>query len=300
MKKFLDIRQTPQWSKYLASLGWASEVTPGGISVQIRKSFLGSFVKVQRPLHLTKQDIQEIDEVCKKNKAVFCKLDVTDEPEEGLLESVGFEISIHPIAVPSTLYIDLDLSEEELWKNVSHSGKYSINRARREGTRVEFIKNPSEDQLHDFYSLAKDTSVHNHFYMSPFKEVLSRSDSFGEDSYLVFAWDSDGNLVGGKQFLCNDSLVFYSLGGTSSLGRSQKAGYLLMWESLLYFKGLGYSVLDLEGKDDPRFPIYTRNWGKFTYFKEKFGPIEKIFPYPYIKYYSLIFKFFAKATGTGF
>jgi len=67
-----------------------------------------------------------------------------------------------------------------------------------------------------------------------------------------------------------------------------------MWESILYFKKIAYKYIDLEGVDDERFPSFTKNWGGFTHFKEKFGGTILKLPPPYIKYYSPILKFFTK------
>ena len=86
-------------------------------------------------------------------------------------------------------------------------------------------------------------------------------------------------------------------GGTTELGRHNKTGYELLWQSILYFKKLGYAWLDLEGVYDPRFPKYLNAWGGFSHFKEKFGGVVVEFPMPYIKYLSPVLKLIAKLYG---
>ena len=62
----LDIRQSKGWSEYLTFLGWNSARTSNDINIETRKVFFGGLVKIQRPKSISKNDLIEITEICKK------------------------------------------------------------------------------------------------------------------------------------------------------------------------------------------------------------------------------------------
>jgi lipid II:glycine glycyltransferase (peptidoglycan interpeptide bridge formation enzyme) len=211
-----------------------------------------------------------------------------------VLEKKGYKKSFDPLTPSSTIYIDLTKSEKELRDNLSRSARYSVRRAQREGTVTRFYQNPPRQKLDLYYEMLKETGKRKHFYVPAMRDLLAKVKVFGKECHLVLSFDQDGDLLSGKFYLCHKNMVLYSTGGTSEKGLKTKAGYELLWKSFLYFKGLGYEVLDLEGRDDPRFESATKDWGGFTHFKEKFGGEDIEFPYPYIKYFSLVFKLMSK------
>jgi len=290
-----DIRQSDKWAKYLQALGWQSHRTKRGVSIMYKKIFLGvSVVKIQKPSHLTDEDIDQIEEFCKNINPLFIKIEPFVGQDLSVLESRGYVESSEPLTPPSTIYIDLTKSEEGLWNNISHGGKYSIKRAQREGTVTRFYQNPVEEKLGPYFEIVKETGRRKHFFIQPMKDFLAKVKIFGKECHLVLSFDQRGEMLSGKFYLCHQDMVLYSTGGTSAKGLKTKAGYELLWKSILYFKGLGYKVFDLEGRDDPRFPLDTKSWGGFTHFKEKFGGENVEFPCPYIKYINPLLKISSK------
>jgi len=290
----LDVRQSDKWGKYLEELGWKSHRTPGGVNVFLRKTFIATVVKIQKPLPMNESDIDGIEEYCKKFKPIFIKIEPFIGQNLSVLEEKGYKKSFEPLTPPSTIYINLTKSEEELWKKVSHSGKYSVKRAQRESTVTRFYQNPPRQKLDLYYEMLKETGRRKHFYVPSINDLLAKVKVFGKECHLVLSFNQEGDLLSGKFYLCHKDMVLYSTGGTSEKGLKTKAGYELLWKSILYFKGLRYKILDLEGRDDPRFEQATRDWAGFTHFKEKFGGEDIEFPYPYIKYFSPVFKLLSK------
>jgi len=297
MRPEIDIRQSDKWGKYLESVGWESHRTSGEINIYFRRSFIGTMIKIQKPSVITDADLDEIETFCKKLKPLFIKIEPFIGQDVSVLEKKGYVFSEEPLTPPSTIYIDLTKSEEELWDNISHSGKYSIKRAQREGTVTRFYQNPPMEKLLLYFEMVKNTGRRKHFYIQPIHHHNTRVKIFGKDCHLVLSFNREGELLSGKFYLCFGDMVLYSTGGTSEKGLKTKAGYELLWKSILYFKGLGYKVLDLEGRDDVRFAQATKYWGGFTHFKEKFGGENIEFPHPYIKYFNPVLKFFYKFTS---
>lgn len=294
MRPELDIRQSEKWSKYLKTMGWETHKTSSGVSIYYNKTFLGSVVKIQKPNVLEEKDIEEIENFCDKLKPLFVKIEPFIGQDISILEKMGYKKSEVPLTPSSTIYIDLTKSEEELWNSLSHSGKYSIKRAQREGTVTRFYQNPVEEKLPSYFEMVKETGRRKHFYVQPMKDFAGKVKIFGKECHLVLSFNPAGELLSGKFYLCHGDMVLYSTGGTSVAGLETKAGYDLLWKSILYFKGLGYKVLDLEGRDDQRFKDATKNWGGFSHFKEKFGGEAVEFPMPHIKYFSPFLKSLSK------
>ena len=296
MRPKLDIRQSDKWAKYLERMGWESHRTSGGINIYFHKTLLGTVVKIQKPLEIKENDIEEIDNFCVGLKPLFVKIEPFIGQDVTILEKFGYVKSDVPLTPPSTIYIDLTKSENELWESISHSGKYSIKRAQREGTITRFYQNPLKDKMSAYLEIVQATGKRKHFYVQPMVDFENKVKIFGKECHLVLSYDTEGNLLSGKFYLCYGDMVLYSTGGTSEKGLKTKAGYEILWKSILYLKGLGYKVLDLEGRDDPRFKNETKNWGGFSHFKEKFGGENIEFPHPYIKYFNPVLRFFSKFT----
>jgi hypothetical protein len=284
MMRFDDIRQSKAWGNYLSQLGWKIYFTSNEVLIAVRKLGFTSVIKIQRPRSLVKKDLEEIDEIVKKEKPMFIKMEAFFDQDLSIFKPAGYLASENPLSVPSTLYIDLTHPEEKLWKDVSHSAKYSIHRAERENTKIEFISNPTDAQLTEFYKMHLQTARRKSFYTISYKEVEARVRSFGDYSYLALAYNSSGNLVSERLYLAYKDMVLYSLGGTAEDMHKEKGGYLLVWKSFLYLKNLGYKILDQEGVMDKRFVSFTKRWKGFSDFKEKFGGEIIKFPAPFIKY----------------
>ncbi len=291
-----DIRQSEPWAEYLKTIGWTSIRTSSGINIEYIKSGFGYIAKVQRPANLSAEDLAEIDAICISKKVLFVKLEPTIATETALLKTSDYIPSTFPLIPPSTIFLDLRKTEEELWNSISHSGKYAIKRAQREYTKTECIKNPTDEQLQKFHNLAVLTGRKKNFYVQEFKEIQTKARVFGDECFLLFVYDKAGNLASGKYYLGHKNTIWYMHGGTSEDGRKNKAGYELQWQSLKYFKSIGYTTFDQEGVSDPRFPLYTHNWEGLTHFKEKFGGMLVRFPYPGCKIYNPILKKLTKIT----
>lgn len=290
MERIEDIRQSDEWGKYLESIGWVTRKTSSGILIAIRPSPIGNFVKIQHPKKFGKDDLAEIEKICRKEKCVYIKIEPDYTQDLSVFEGEGYRPSYSPNCVSSTIFIDLTKSEEELWESISHSARYSINRAIREGYKVVSVTNPTYEQLRETYDVVAATSKLKNFYLPPYKEYSVRVKLFGDRSHICKVVDSENKLQSSKFCLGHKNMVLFASGGSTEEARKNKSGYLLMWEAIKFLKNEGYEVFDLEGKDDKRFPFQTRNWGGFSHFKEKFGgtPIE--FPVPQIKFLNPIYR----------
>ncbi len=292
--QIVDIRQSPQWGEYLKSLGWQKHTLGGHKNLYSLKTGPLVIAKMQRPVNLSLVDLKNLDELAQKNRFAFVKLEPSLDQNLDLLAQLRFKISMSPLCPPSTIFIDLEDSVENLTKKLSHSAKYSIHRAEREGGKIEFYKYPSLELLDEVYPAYKETTQKQKFLGPSFNDLKTKKDLWGEQCHLAISKNAQGQIQGVNMYLCFNDTAWFIHGATCNEARKTRFGYLLLWESILYLKSQGYKLLDLEGKDDRRFPSFTKHWGGFSHFKERFGGIEVSFPYPQIKYYSLALKFLSR------
>ena len=293
-----DIRQSDNWAECLTLYNWQTFKTSAGNKIYILKSGIGGFVKIQRPQLLSFAELDEIERICKEHKALFIKIDPNIGQNLNIFSQKKYKASSEVLCPSLTIYFDLGKTEKELWDSLSHSAKYSINRAKREGAYTEYVQKPSEDQLKKFYEVYLETTRHKRFGGKNYADLKKRVETFGTDSHIVFVYDKEKNLIGAKFYLGYNGNIWYIYGGTSDKGRvKSKAGYLLMWNSILHFKEKGYKYMDLEGISDPRFPKTVSIWGGFSHFKEMFNGMLVEFPIPQVKYLSPVLKVMDKVYG---
>jgi lipid II:glycine glycyltransferase (peptidoglycan interpeptide bridge formation enzyme) len=290
----LHIRQSKQWEEYFKKIRWKGVRIKNSSVLFFFKTPFGSFGKCQRPNLLGKKDLKEIDRVCKKERALFLKIELARDQNPKIFEEFGYVDSKFPLAPPSTLIIDLTKTKDALWGDLSKSGRYGARRANREGAESVFHRNPTNEQMETYYELQKSRSQKKKFYIAPLNDLLSRRDIFKENSFLGFVYDSEGSLAGGKFFLGYEDQALFLNGGMNEVGEKSRAGFDLMWESILYFKKLGFKSFDLEGVYDARYPKFTTKWIGFSRFKEKFGGEVVRFSPPKVKYFNFLFRFLSR------
>jgi len=292
MKKIEDIRQSTGWANYLASLGWKAFRTSSGVLTEYMDTPFGEIAKTQRPANITQADVAEIEH--KLKNMLLMKLEPYEDAD---LTGVGFKKSKAPLLPPSTIYIDLENSEEDLRKKLSRSARYSINKAQRDGNEVSIFQEPSNDVLKNFHTLLKETGKRNHFYVQPLSDLLQKRDIFGKEAFLITVRDKEGNLIGCNFYLGYQKTIWALHIATGNFRKASKGGYLLVWHAILYFKKLGYTTMDMEGIHDSRFFNFTKNWEGFSQFKERFGGEIITMPYPQTKIYSSFLKILSGITG---
>lgn len=285
----LDIRQSEEWAQYLKTLGWTSIRTSKDTNIETRRTPFGSLVKIQRPDPISSTDLKEIEKICRENKALFIKFEPSLNQSLEILENAGYVLSSSPLLPPSTVFIHLEKSEGDLWEQISRSGKYSTRRSQREKTKIEYIQNPSKEKVKECYAVISQTAKRKKFISENLAGFLNKASIFKDNTYILNAHNQSGEIAASFFYLGFKEGVWYMHAGTTPAGRRGFGGYELMWRSFLYFKEKGLKILDLEGKDDSRFPTFTRNWGGLSFFKEKFGGEKIEYPRPYIKYLHPLF-----------
>lgn len=261
--------QTWGWGRFRER--WGNEVvyTKHGLLTLHKIPFLpyklGMFIKGPRP---TKQMLQELKKLGTKEKLIFIKLEpsyVPSEKERGPLINLLKKEGCVPgktLFTPSTFWIDLTKTEEELLKSFSPKTRYNIRLAQKNGVSV--VEDNSPAAFKRYLQLTKETAerqgfyAHNRRYHELMWEVLAPAGI----AHLLTARYKGEIITAWIVFVWRDFL-YYPYGASTEKYKNVMANNLMMWEAIRFGKSLGLTTFDLWGREE----------GKgFTKFKEGYSP----------------------------
>lgn len=286
---YSDLRQSPEWGKFLESLGWKVEISQSAgkpYQIFVRKiPLLGSIIKIQRPSTV---DFGGIGKLAERHHALFVKL----EPLFALSETSGFKKDSWPLLPTKTIQIDLKKSEAEIFGRMKKDARYGIRRAEKCGLEASrFSLSDKNAPLEEFYRIFKETGRRGGFWVPPLRDLKAKANAFGKigkKGWLIAAFHPQTKaMLAGAIILAHRQTAFYHHAASSKEGQKLFAPYTVMWKTMRLAKEKECGILDLEGIFDPRFPKLTKKWRGFTHFKECFGGEAVSFPGSYSKHYNL-------------
>jgi lipid II:glycine glycyltransferase (peptidoglycan interpeptide bridge formation enzyme) len=236
---------------------------------------IGTFLKGPKA---TKEMIKALKDLAGKENLIFIKLEpnvVASSLKQGERERIIKTLKDSgcvpgkTLFTPTTFWIDLSPSEEELLKSFHSKTRYNIHLAQRKGVKV--AEDNSKQAFEKHIQLTRETVERQGFYahtedyhrlmwkvlnqdmvrsgQAPIARLLTaRYKNEIITTWILFVW---------KDFL------YYPYGASSDKYKNVMANNLIMWEAIRYGKSLGLKTFDLWGREP----------GKgFTKFKEGYGP----------------------------
>lgn len=268
-----DLRQSPGWAKFMASLGWS--VDRIGETVLLRRSLpiLGTIIRVQRPN--VPLPLEEINKLSRTVGAFLVKIEPNLLADGFDLQVMGgFRKDTNPMLPRRSIWIDLSLTEETLIANFDKDARNLTRRAEKDAVAVVESR-----EIKSFYDLWRANAKQKHFYV-PFAKELDRLWKELPEKHLLVA-KHHGQIVAAVLLLGYKGVLYYSFAASSDAGRAVHAPYLLMWEVIKRGKRWGYKRLDLEGVGG------KKSWLGFSQFKRQFGGKEVEFVGSFSKAYNL-------------
>lgn len=238
---------------------------------------VGAFIKGPMP---EEEMIEELLKFAHEHNLIFIKLEPNYVIKKGgiacadekkvvdLLKRNGATPG-KTLFTPTTFWIDLTKSEDELLKSFSSKTRYNIRVAERKGVKV--VEDNSKKAFDRYIELTRKTVERQGFYAHTEKYHRLMWKYLNEDrrtnneepiarlltakykgviitTWIIFVW---------KDFL------YYPYGASSDKYKNVMANNLIMWEAIRYGKRLGLKTFDLWGREE----------GKgFTKFKEGYNP----------------------------
>lgn len=230
---------------------------------------------------------KEVDSVCKKNHAIFLKIepDVWEDsttqhatrntqlhPERGRRNA--FILSPHNIQPPRTIVIDIKDKEEIILSRMKPKCRYNIRLAEKKGVTVR-----SWDDISAFHEMLTVTGGRDNFGVHS-KEYYQRAYELfhpnGTCELLVAEYE--GKPLASLMVFANEKRAWYVYGASNDHERNRMPTYLLQWEAIHWAKARGCEEYDLWGVPDENEETLEANfetrhdglWGVYR-FKRGFG-----------------------------
>lgn len=202
------------------------------------------------------------------NKEVFRLIQNDKTRLQSLLRKNGL-VEGKTLFTPTSFWIDLTKSEDELLKSFHSKTRYNINYAKKQG--VEVVEDNSDRAFEKYLKLMRETIerqgffAHTENYHRLMWHYLHKSLILNHKSpiaRLLIAKYKKKIITAWIVFVWRDFL-YYPYGASTDTHKNIQSNSLMMWEAIRYGKNLGLKTFDLWGREE----------GKgFTRFKEGFGP----------------------------
>jgi len=221
---------------------------------------IGTLIRGPKP---TQRMLTNLKKVAKNQNLVFIKLEPFS-PRTKKLENLLIKNGCQKgktLFTPTSFWIDLTKSEEELMTGFTSKTRYNIRLAQRKGVKIK-LEN-SDKAFDEYIRLTRETverqgfyahSEHYHRLMWKFlKKDIAYLLTASYNKEIITAWI----LFAYKGFL------YYPYGASSEKYKNVMASNLMMWEAIRFGKKLKLKTFDLWGREE----------GKgFTHFKEGYNP----------------------------
>ena len=274
--------QTGEWGELKSGFGWEPvRIVNGeeGLQILFRKLPLGFTIGyIPKPVisnqSISDQFWEEIDEMCRKHRAIFLKLEPDSWNFEFILYLPSFILSKHNIQPPRTMIIDLSGNEEEILGRMKQKTRYNIRLAMKKGVTVR-----AWDDVESFHKMMLVTGDRDRFGVHSLEYYRCAYELFhptGMCELLVAEYE--GRPLAALMVLARGRRAWYFYGASTDEERNRMPTYLLQWEAVKWAKARGCEEYDLWGVPDEDEATLEANfenrqdglWGVYR-FKRGFG-----------------------------
>lgn len=218
---------------------------------------------------ITKKDIEEVKNIAKKESAIFVKFEpnvLYNDRLEKEIENFGL-IKGRRLFTPTSFWIDLIKSEEDLLKSFHPKTRYNIRLAQKQG--VDVVEDNSDEAFEKYLKLTNETSKRQGFYAhtKKYHRLMWKYLKPSGIAHLLTA-KYKGEIITTWILFAFKDFLYYPYGASTDKYKNVMANNLMMWEAIRLGRRLGLKTFDLWGREE----------GKgFTKFKEGYNPKVIIF-----------------------
>ena len=256
--------QTEEWSEFRKEWGNEIEFVNNNLvifsKIPYTKFTIGTCLKCGS---ITGSHLAMAREIGKKHNAIFIKFEPSyakTSERQTKLKSFGLAEG-KTLFTPTTFWIDLTPSEDELMKSFSSKTRYNIRLAQKHGVKIQ-IDN-SDEAFEKYLELTAETNKRQGFYShTPKYHELMWKHLKGNIANLLVA-KYKGQIISTWILFNNDEFLYYPYGASTDKHKEVMANNLMMWEAIKFGKSKNLKTFDLWGREE----------GKgFTKFKEGYNP----------------------------
>jgi lipid II:glycine glycyltransferase (peptidoglycan interpeptide bridge formation enzyme) len=256
--------QTNEWGEFRKEWGNTIHNSKVGLiifsKIPYTKYTIGTIIRGKEP---TKKELLEIQRIGKDKNTIFIKLEpnvIKNEKLVNHLKSSGL-VEGKTLFTPTSFWIDLTKSEDELLKSFSSKTRYNIRLAQRHDVKVQ-IDN-SDKAFNKYWELTEETNKRQGFYSHTkrYHELMWKHLKGKIANLLTATYNNE--IISTWILFNNDGFLYYPYGASTDKYKEVMANNLMMWEAIKFGKKLKLSTFDLWGREE----------GKgFTKFKEGYNP----------------------------
>jgi lipid II:glycine glycyltransferase (peptidoglycan interpeptide bridge formation enzyme) len=276
--------QLGEWGELKKDFGWKPvRIIQNEVGAQIlfRRLPLGLTIGyLPKPVFsnqwsvVSEQFWREVDSICKKQRAVFLKLEPDSWSEEFILHPSSFILSRHNIQPPRTIVISIKDNEEIILARMKPKCRYNIRLAEKKGITVR-----AWDDIPAFHEMMTVTGGRDNFgvhSLEYYQRAYELFNSKGICELLVAEYE--GKPLASLMVFANGKRAWYVYGASNDHERNRMPTYLLQWEAIRWAKARGCEEYDLWGVPDKNEETLEANfesrhdglWGVYR-FKRGFG-----------------------------
>jgi peptidoglycan pentaglycine glycine transferase (the first glycine) len=219
---------------------------------------------------------KEVDIACKKNRAIFLKIEPDLWQDQSPISNLQLPISPHNIQPPRTIVIPIDGNEETILSRMKPKCRYNIRLAEKKGVTVR-----AWDDISAFHEMMTVTGGRDNFGVHSLEYYQRAYELFHPKAtceLLVAEYESKplaSLMVFANPF---GNRAWYVYGASNDHERNRMPTYLLQWQAIRWAKARGCEEYDLWGVPDENEETLEANfesrhdglWGVYR-FKRGFG-----------------------------
>ena len=258
--------QTPEWAEFRKD--WGNEVAKlncGYLTIH-KVPLLGKIAIFEKGGAPTKEMLSELKDFARRQNIVFIKLEPNVKKDTKILKILRASGALpgKTLFTPTTFWIDLTKSEEELLKGFSQKTRYNIRLAERRGVTV--TEDNSDKAFEVYLKLTRDTVNRQRFFAhnEKYHRLMWKHLKPAGIAHLLTA-KYQNRIIAAWILFAHKDFLYYPYGASSSDPNDYRLmpSALLMWVAIKFGKKLGLKTFDLWGREP----------GKgFTKFKEGYNP----------------------------
>jgi peptidoglycan pentaglycine glycine transferase (the first glycine) len=277
-RSYAHLLQTGEWGELKSMFEWKPVRIVNadhGVQILFRKLPLGFTIGYIPKANPDPTLWQEIDSVCKQNRAVFLKL----EPDLWNNQTPGtshprLRTSSHNIQPPRTIIVNLEGTQEEILAHMKQKTRYNIRLAEKKGVTVR----PWND-LSAFHDMMLVTGERDGFGVHSEKYYRRAYDLLHPKRMCeLLVAEYEGKPLAALFIARHGNRAYYLYGASTDEERNRMPTYLLQWEAMKWAKDCGCLEYDLWGVPDEEEETLEANfesrhdglWGVYR-FKRGFG-----------------------------
>jgi len=282
------VLQTGEWGELKSAFGWdpVRIVLDDGSGVQLlfRRLPLGlTLAYLPKPainyqqLAANEQFWAEVDVVCKKQHAVFLKIEPDvweNEPNSIDASRIALRRSSHNIQPPRTIIVDLRGTEDDILARMKQKTRYNIRLSTKKGVTAR-----PWDDLSAFHQMMLVTGGRDDFGVHSLEYYQRAYELFHPiDMAELLVAEFEGKPLAALMVFARGKRAWYIYGASNDEERNRMPTYLLQWEAMRWARSKGAKEYDLWGVPDEdeetlEAQFAERNdglWGVYR-FKRGFG-----------------------------